>query len=149
MGTESSAADDGTHDRAQLNGRLTITHKIIKGGPVAVFMRGRLDDADAQYAYSYLEEIISQHARAVTVNLSRRSSCDVAGVIVLARAASLTTRRGYPFRLHGRASLLRQIMVITGTGYLMLRWPAASSLEWGDPDTVSASLTRRSRVGSR
>lgn len=73
----------------------------------------------------------------------------VAGVIVLTRAASLTARGGYPFRLTGRAPLLRQIMVITGSGYLMFRWPAASSLEWGDPGAVSASLTGRSHAGSR
>lgn len=144
MGTESGAADSGTHDRTRLaamsQGQLTITHKIITGGPAVVSMHGHLGDASAQYAFLYLEEIISRHAREVTVYLSRRSSCDAPGVIVLVRAADLTTRGGYLFRVKGRASLLRQIMVMTGTGYLMLRWPAASSLEWGDPAAVSARL---------
>lgn len=153
MGTETGAADGGTHDRTRLTAtgqsQLTITHKIITGGPALVSMHGHLGDASAQYAYPYLEDVISRHARPVTVHLSRRSSCDIGGVIVLAHAASLTARGGYPFRLTGRASLLRQIMVITGTGYLMLRWPAASSLEWGDPAAVSGSLTGRSHAGSR
>ena len=145
MGTESGAADDGSHDRTRLaataRGKLAITHKIITGGPAVVSMQGHLGEDSAQYAFRYLEEVISRYARAVTVHLSRRSSCDVPGVIVLVHAASLTTRGGYPFQLRGRAPLLRQIMVITGTGYLMLRWPAASSLEWGDPEAVSANLT--------
>lgn len=153
MGTETGTADDVMYDRIRLaatgQSQLTITHKIITGGPALVSMHGHLGDASAQYAYQYLEEVISRHTRPITVHLSRRSSCDVAGVIALARAASLTAQDGYPFRLTGRAWLLRQIMVITGTGYLMLRWPAVSSLEWGDPGAVSASLTERWHAGSR
>lgn len=123
-------------------GRPFALRSWVTARRTLVTVHGPLGEATAQHVYDYLDEVIRYDRRPVTVRISRASSCDAYGVRALARAACRAEQAGQPFVLSGPALTLLQIMKTAEAGYVFLRWPTGSRLEWADPQGVVARLGR-------
>jgi anti-anti-sigma regulatory factor len=134
--------------RAASGGSVGLRCRVTARGRTVVSVRGRLGEASEQRVYEYLAEVIEQGRRPVIVKLSRASSCDAYGVRALARAACLASRADRSFRLTGPAPALMQIVRTACSGYVLLKWPLGSRMEWADPEAVTGRLARLDRPHS-
>ena len=66
---------------------LELAYQVAPDGQATVRVRGELDIATADQAYTYLRDVVDGQDGPVTVNLSELSFCDAAGLGVLARVA--------------------------------------------------------------
>lgn len=86
----------------------------VADGKATVRVRGELDIATADQAYSYLRDVVDSQDGPVTMNLAELTFCDAAGLGVLARAAGYARRAGYSLKLTAARPSLVRIMHITG-----------------------------------
>jgi len=94
--------------------QLELCHRLGTGGQAVITLRGELDIATADRAYSYIRGVLDQRQGPVTVDLSGLTFCDASGLGVLARVASHARHAGRQLSLvRPRPSLVR-IMLITG-----------------------------------
>jgi anti-sigma B factor antagonist len=94
--------------------QLELAYQVAADGKAIVRVRGELDIATADQAYTYLRDVVDSQDGPVMMNLSELSFCDAAGLGVLARVAGHARRSGRSLKLiAARPSLLR-IMHITG-----------------------------------
>jgi anti-sigma B factor antagonist len=94
--------------------QLELSHRTLTGGQAVITVRGELDIATADRAYSFIREVLDRRQGPVTVDLSGLTFCDASGLGVLARIAGYARRAGRQLSLvKPRPSLVR-IMLITG-----------------------------------
>jgi anti-anti-sigma factor len=86
----------------------------VTDGKATVRVRGELDIATADQAYSYLRDVVDNQSGPVTMNLSELTFCDAAGLGVLARAAGYARQAGRSLKLTSARPSLVRIMHITG-----------------------------------
>ncbi len=94
--------------------QLEIAHHVAPDGKATVRVRGELDIATADQAYSYLRDLVDSQDGPVLMNLSELSFCDAAGLGVLARVAGHARRCGRSLKLTAARPALLRIMAITG-----------------------------------
>jgi len=93
--------------------QLELTYQVADG-KATVRVRGELDIATADQAYTYLRDVVDSQDGPVTMNLSELSFCDAAGLGVLARVAGHARRSGRSLKLTAARPALLRIMHITG-----------------------------------
>jgi anti-anti-sigma factor len=94
--------------------QLELAYQVTPDGNATVRMRGELDIATADQAYTYLRDVVDNQNGPVLMNLSELSFCDAAGLGVLARVAAHARRSGQSLRLTAARPALLRIMHITG-----------------------------------
>lgn len=94
--------------------QLELAYQVAPDGRATVRMRGELDIATADQAYTYLRDVVDGQDEPVSMNLSELTFCDAAGLGVLARAAGHARRSGRPLKLTAARPALLRIMHITG-----------------------------------
>jgi anti-anti-sigma factor len=93
--------------------QLELAYQVADG-KATVRVRGELDIATADQAYTYLRDVVDSQDGPVTMNLSELSFCDAAGLGVLARVAGHARRSGRSLKLTAARPALLRIMHITG-----------------------------------
>jgi anti-anti-sigma factor len=93
---------------------LELAYQVAPDGQATVRVRGELDIATADQAYTYLRDVVDGQDGPVTVNLSELSFCDAAGLGALARVAGHARRSGRSLKLTAARPALLRIMHITG-----------------------------------
>lgn len=93
--------------------QLELAYQVADG-KATVRVRGELDIATADQAYTYLRDVVDSQDGTVTMNLSELSFCDAAGLGVLARVAGHARRSGRSLKLTAARPALLRIMHITG-----------------------------------
>jgi anti-sigma B factor antagonist len=108
--------------------QLELACQVTADGGANVRVRGELDIATADQAYTYLRDVVDNQDGPVLMNLSELSFCDAAGLGVLARAAAHARRYGRELKLTGARPALLRIMRITGMdeAFPEVRGPAVS-----------------------
>ena len=94
--------------------QLELAYQVAADGKATVQMRGELDIATADQAYTYLRDIVDSQDGPVLMNLSELSFCDAAGLGVLARVAGHARRCGRSLKLTAARPALLRIMALTG-----------------------------------
>jgi anti-anti-sigma factor len=94
--------------------QLELAYNVTADGRATVRVRGELDIATADQAYTYLRDVVDSQDGPVTMNLSELSFCDAAGLGVLARVAGHARRSGRSLKLAAARPALLRIMHITG-----------------------------------
>jgi anti-sigma B factor antagonist len=94
--------------------QLELAYQVAADGQATVRVRGELDIATADQAYSYLRDVVDSQDGPVTMNLSELTFCDAAGLGVLARVAGHARRAGHSLKLTAARPSLVRIMRITG-----------------------------------
>jgi anti-sigma B factor antagonist len=94
--------------------QLELAYNVAADGRATVRVRGELDIATADQAYSYLRDVVDSQDGPVMMNLSELSFCDAAGLGVLARVAGHARRSGRSLKLTAARPALLRIMHITG-----------------------------------
>jgi anti-sigma B factor antagonist len=95
--------------------QLELAYQVGADGKAAtVLIRGELDIATADQAYTYLRDVVDSQDGPVVMNLSELSFCDAAGLGVLARVAGHARRSGRSLTLTAARPALLRIMHITG-----------------------------------
>jgi anti-anti-sigma factor len=94
--------------------QLELAYEVAPDGKATVRVRGELDIATADQAYTYLRDVVDSQDGPVTMNLSELSFCDAAGLGVLARVAGHARRSGRSLELAAARPALLRIMHITG-----------------------------------
>ncbi len=94
--------------------QLELACQEAPDGKVTVRLRGELDIATADQAYSYLRDVVDNPGGPVLMNLSELTFCDAAGLGVLARVAGHARRSGRPLTMTAARPALLRIMHITG-----------------------------------
>ncbi len=94
--------------------QLELACQVTPDGKANVRVRGELDIATADQAYTYLRDVLDNQDGAVLVNLSELTFCDAAGLGVLARVAGHARRSGRSLKLTAARPALLRIMRITG-----------------------------------
>ncbi|HEX3715061.1 MAG TPA: STAS domain-containing protein, partial [Trebonia sp.] len=79
--------------------QLELAYQVAADGQATVRVRGELDIATADQAYSYLRDVVDSQDGPVTMNLSELTFCDAAGLGVLARVAGHARRAGHSLKL--------------------------------------------------
>lgn len=94
--------------------QLELACQVAADGKAVVRVRGELDIATADQAYTYLRDVVDSQEGPVLMNLSELSFCDAAGLGVLARVAGHARRSGRSLKLTAVRPALLRIMRITG-----------------------------------
>lgn len=94
--------------------QLELAYNVAADGRATVRVRGELDIATADQAYTYLRDVVDSQDGPVVMNLSELSFCDAAGLGVLARVAGHARRSGRSLKLTAARPALLRIMHITG-----------------------------------
>jgi len=94
--------------------QLELAYQVAADGKATVRVRGELDIATADQAYTYLRDVVDSQDGPVMMNLSELSFCDAAGLGVLARVAGYARRSGRSLKLTAARPALLRIMHITG-----------------------------------
>ena len=94
--------------------QLELAYQVAADGNATVRVRGELDIATADQAYTYLRDVVDSQAGPVMMNLSELTFCDAAGLGVLARVAGHARRSGRSLQLMAARPGLLRIMHITG-----------------------------------
>ncbi len=94
--------------------QLELAYQVAADGKATVRVRGELDIATADQAYTYLRDVVDSQDGPVMMNLSELSFCDAAGLGVLARVAGHARRSGRSLKLTAARPALLRIMRITG-----------------------------------
>ena len=94
--------------------QLELAYQVTPDGKATVRVRGELDIATADQAYTYLRDVVDNQDGPVLVNLSELFFCDAAGLGVLARVAVHARRYGRELKLSGARPALLRIIHITG-----------------------------------
>jgi anti-sigma B factor antagonist len=94
--------------------QLELAYQVAPDGKATVRVRGELDIATADQAYTYLRDVVDSQDGPVVMNLSELSFCDAAGLGVLARVAGHARRSGRSLKLAAARPGLLRIMHITG-----------------------------------
>lgn len=110
--------------------QLELAYQVAADGKATVRLRGELDIATADQAYSYLRDVVDSQDGPVMMNLSELTFCDAAGLGVLARVAGHARRAGHSLKLTAARPSLVRIMRITGMdeAFPEVRSPALSVL---------------------
>jgi anti-sigma B factor antagonist len=93
---------------------LELAHQVAADGNATVRVRGELDIATADQAYTYLRDVVDSQEGPVLMNLAELTFCDAAGLGVLARVAGYARRSGRSLQLTAARPALVRIMNITG-----------------------------------
>ena len=83
-----SGSSGGGTRRPKTTAPLKLTHQVHPAGEAIVDLRGELDIATAAMAVSYVSDIIDNHQRPVTVDLTALAFCDAQGLAALVRMAN-------------------------------------------------------------
>jgi anti-anti-sigma factor len=94
--------------------QLELAYQVAADGNATVRVRGELDIATADQAYTYLRDVVDSQDGPVLMNLSELTFCDAAGLGVLARVAGYARRSGRSLQLMAARPGLLRIMHITG-----------------------------------
>ena len=94
--------------------QLELAYQVAPDGRATVRVRGELDIATADQAYTYLRDVVDNQDGPVMMNLSELTFCDAAGLGVLARVAGHARRSGRSLKLTAARPSLVRIMHITG-----------------------------------
>jgi anti-anti-sigma factor len=94
--------------------QLELAYHVADDGKATVRVRGELDIATADQAYSYLRDVVDSQDGPVLMNLAELTFCDAAGLGVLARVAGYARRAGRSLKLTAARPSLVRIMRITG-----------------------------------
>ena len=94
--------------------QLELACQVTPDGKANVRVRGELDIATADQAYTYLRDVVDNQDGPVLMNLSELTFCDAAGLGVLARVAGHARRSGRSLKLTSARPALLRIMRITG-----------------------------------
>src|ERR1700744_5189155 len=94
--------------------QLELAYQVAPDGKATVRMRGELDIATADQAYTYLRDVVDSQEGPVMMNLAELTFCDAAGLGVLARVAGYARRSGRSLQLTAARPALVRIMNITG-----------------------------------
>ena len=94
--------------------QLELACQVAPDGQANVRVRGELDIATADQAYTYLRDVVDNQDGPVLLNLSELAFCDAAGLGVLARVAGHARRYGRELKLTAARPALLRIMHITG-----------------------------------
>lgn len=94
--------------------QLELAYQVASDGKATVRVRGELDIATADQAYTYLRDVVDNQDGPVMMNLSELTFCDAAGLGVLARVAGHARRSGRSLKLTAARPSLVRIMHITG-----------------------------------
>ena len=94
--------------------QLELAYQVAADGNATVRVRGELDIATADQAYTYLRDVVDSQDGPVMMNLSELTFCDAAGLGVLARVAGHARRSGRSLQLMAARPGLLRIMHITG-----------------------------------
>jgi anti-anti-sigma factor len=94
--------------------QLELAYQVAPDGNATVRVRGELDIATADQAYTYLRDVVDSQDGPVMMNLSELTFCDAAGLGVLARVAGHARRSGRSLQLMAARPGLLRIMHITG-----------------------------------
>jgi len=147
VGGDRAAPDEGDNgdvgaviDFAQAL-QLELAYQVASDGNATVRVRGELDIATADQAYTYLRDVVDNLDGPVMMNLSELTFCDAAGLGVLARVAGHARRSGRSLKLTAARPSLVRIMHITGMdeAFPEVRNPALTVL----------SLPRQAAVAAR
>ncbi len=120
--------------------QLELAYQVTPDGKATVRVRGELDIATADQAYTYLRDVLDGQDGPVMMNLSELSFCDAAGLGVLARVAGHARRSGRPLKLIAARPALLRIMHITGLdeAFPEVRNPALSVIALPRQATMTA-----------
>jgi anti-anti-sigma factor len=141
------AAPDGGND-GDMMAMLDLAQALqlelayqVADGKATVRVRGELDIATADQAYSYLRDVVDKQDGPVTMNLAELTFCDAAGLSVLARVAGYAREAGRSLKLTAARPSLVRIMHITGMdeAFPEVRGPGLSVLTL--PRQTPASAT--------
>jgi anti-anti-sigma factor len=94
--------------------QLELACLVTADGMANVRVRGELDIATADQAYTYLRDVVDNQDGPVLMNLSELTFCDAAGLGVLARVAGHARRSGRQLKLTAAQPALLRLMHITG-----------------------------------
>jgi anti-anti-sigma factor len=110
--------------------QLELATQVTPDGRANVRVRGELDIATADQAYTYLRDVVDNQDGPVLMNLSELTFCDAAGLGVLARVAGHARRSGRSLKLTAARPALVRIMHITGMdeAFPEVRSPALSAI---------------------
>jgi anti-sigma B factor antagonist len=90
-----------------------LSYRISAHGAV-VTIRGEMDLATAERAYSYVSDVIGRHDGEVSLDLSGLAFCDVSGLNALVRMVGRAERAGSRLWLTAPPESLAKLMRITG-----------------------------------
>lgn len=119
--------------------QLELAHEVTTDGKATVQLRGELDIATADRAFTYLRDVVDSQEGTVTVNLAGLTFCDAAGLGVLARVAGHARRSGRSVELAAARPALLRLMHITGMEetFPEVGAPALTTIAWPRQATVS------------
>lgn len=145
VGGDRSAVDGGSYGAMGVMSefaqamQLELACQVSADGNATVQVRGELDIATADQAYTYLRDVVDQQHGPVIMNLAGLTFCDAAGLGVLARVARHARRTGRSLSLTAARPALLRIMRITGLdeAFPEIRGPALSIMAW--PRQVSVT----------
>jgi anti-anti-sigma factor len=120
--------------------QLELAYQVASDGKATVRVRGELDIATADQAYTYLRDVVDNQDGPVMMNLSELTFCDAAGLGVLARVAGHARRSGRSLKLTAARPSLVRIMHITGMdeAFPEVRNPALTVLSFPRQAAVAA-----------
>jgi anti-sigma B factor antagonist len=120
--------------------QLELAYQVAPDGRATVRVRGELDIATADQAYTYLRDVVDNQDGPVMMNLSELTFCDAAGLGVLARVAGHARRSGRSLKLTAARPSLVRIMHITGMdeAFPEVRNPALTVLNMPRQAAVAA-----------
>jgi anti-sigma B factor antagonist len=131
--------------------QLELAYQVATDGRATVRVRGELDIATADQAYTYLRDVVDSQDGPVMMNLSELSFCDAAGLGVLARVAGHARRSGRSLKLTAARPALLRIMRITGMdeSFPEVRNPALSVITLPRQAAMTAGSLSRPQVPGR
>ncbi len=115
-----AAAPDGGSETSVITAtrvepvQLELSCRTDDDGSQVISVRGELDIATAEQAYTYISEVIDCWQAPVSVDLAGLTFCDASGLGALARIARHARQAGRPLRLISARPSLLKIIRITG-----------------------------------
>jgi anti-sigma B factor antagonist len=115
-----AAAPDGGSETSVITAtrvepvQLELSCRTDDDGSQVISVRGELDIATADQAYTYISEVIDSWQAPVSVDLAGLTFCDASGLGALARIARHARQAGRQLRLISARPSLLKIMRITG-----------------------------------
>ena len=94
--------------------QIELSRQADGDGNQIVSVRGELDIATAEQAYTFISDVIDAWPTPVSVDLSGLTFCDASGLSVLAKIARHAREAGRQLRLTAARPSLLKIMRITG-----------------------------------
>jgi anti-sigma B factor antagonist len=94
--------------------QIELSRQADGDGNQIVSVRGELDIATAEQAYTFISDVIDAWPAPVSVDLSGLTFCDASGLSVLAKIARHARQAGRQLRLTAARPSLLKIMRITG-----------------------------------